>query len=250
MTHPALQRLAILLVLSLPLISSAQQQSSSAPDTPLAPLVPAQLTGPPPAQIASARTIFLSSAGADPNFPIDSARAYNDIYAQLRAWGHYQLVTSAANADLILELHGVSPITSVYGDANSVQSYSTPAFQLNIIDAKASRAIWTITSPVVLSGSGKTLDRWINLSEGNVVSRLQVLSGQPLSQQQIANLTNAPRNHSHRTAIIVTSASVGLAVGGGFLIHHLYENSLTDGKAQQDAFCKANNIPLSMCAGG
>jgi hypothetical protein len=30
----------------------------------------------------------------------------------------------------------------------------------------------------------------------------------------------------------------------------MYENGLANGKAQQDAFCNANHIPLSECAGG
>jgi hypothetical protein len=30
----------------------------------------------------------------------------------------------------------------------------------------------------------------------------------------------------------------------------LHENSLANMKASQDAFCAANNIPLSQCAGG
>ncbi len=248
MNTPALRRTAILLSVCLPLTLSAQQQTSSS--SPLAPLVPSQLTGPPPSQIASARNIFLSSAGADTNFPIDSARAYNDIYAQLRAWGRYQLVTSAADADLVLELHGVSPITGVYGDGTTSQSYTSPAFQLNIVDPKADRAIWTITSPVVAYGRGKKNDHWVRVSEENVVSRLQVLAGQPLSAQQTANLTAAPKTHSGAVALIVVGGVVGLGVGGYFIAHHAFENSLADQKARQDAFCNANHIPLNMCAGG
>ena len=248
MTTAALRRTALLLAICLPLTLSAQQQTSSS--SPLAPLVPSQLTGPPPAQIASARTIFLSSAGADPNFPIDSARAYNDIYAQLRAWGRYQLVTSAADADLILDLHGVSPITGIYGDGTTSQSYTSPAFQLNIIDPKADRAIWTITSPVTLYGHGKIYQHWVTISEGNVVSRLQVLAGQPLTAEQTTNLTIAPKTHRSLVGLIVVGSVVGLAVGGYFIAHHAFENSLADQKAQQDAFCNANHIPLNMCAGG
>src|SRR5580658_8527322 len=77
------------------------------------PQVPASLTGPVPAQIASAHNIFLANTGAEPNFPLDSTRVYNDIYAALKTWGHYQLVTAPAQADLVFQLHEIDPITDV-----------------------------------------------------------------------------------------------------------------------------------------
>jgi hypothetical protein len=43
---------------------------------------------------------------------------------------------------------------------------------------------------------------------------------------------------------------VAFGVGGGLLLYHFYENSLASQKASQDAFCTANHIPLSECAGG
>jgi hypothetical protein len=51
-------------------------------------------TAPVPSQIQQAHTIFLTNSGSDPNFPIDETKAFNDIYAALQAWGHYQLVNS------------------------------------------------------------------------------------------------------------------------------------------------------------
>ena len=236
-----LRSTSFLLALSTSLSLCAQQT---------APLVPSQLTGPPPSQIATAHKVFLTSAGFSPRFPIDSARVYNEVYAMLRAWGHFELVPSAEQADLVLELRGFAPASHYYGPDGQEFTYTTPAFQLNVIDAKAGTAIWTISSPVVLAGSRKTYDHWVTVSESNLVSRLQVLTGQPLNTEQTADLTTVPVHHYKRTAILLGTGIVAVGVGGGLLIHHAYENSLADQKASQDAFCKANNIPLSMCAGG
>ena len=55
---------------------------------------------------------------------------------------------------------------------------------------------------------------------------------------------------SLHSALILTGVVVGAGVAGGLILHHEYENSLASQKASQDAFCQANNIPLSQCAGG
>jgi hypothetical protein len=41
-------------------------------------------TAPTPSQIQQAHTIFLTNSGSDPNFPIDTTKAFNDIYAALQ----------------------------------------------------------------------------------------------------------------------------------------------------------------------
>lgn len=205
---------------------------------------------PPPAQIASAHTVFLTKGSDDPNFPIDSTQSYNDIYAALKAWGHYQLVSAPEQADLVFQLRGVAPITGVDGTRGTVSSYTSPAFQLYIRDPKSNVVLWTITSPVTLAGRNQTFARWVSISETNLVSRIKVLSGQPLSAAETNSLTTFPKVHTGRNVLILVGAVVGAGVGGGLLLHHLYENSLASQKASQDAFCNANHIPLSECAGG
>ena len=91
---------------------------------------------------------------------------------------------------------------------------------------------------------------WLSLSETNLVSRVKVVAGQPLSPGETTDLTTVPKYHSTRTVLIVTGAFVGAAVAGGLIMYHLHENALANMKASQDAFCTANNIPISECAGG
>jgi hypothetical protein len=82
------------------------------------------------------------------------------------------------------------------------------------------------------------------------VSRVKVVASQPLSPDETADLTTVPKYHTARTLLIVGGVVVGAAVAGVLIEHHEFDNSLANQKASQDAFCEANNIPLSQCAGG
>jgi len=209
--------------------------------------VPAPATSAPvPAQIASSNTIFLSNLGSDAYFPVDSTQVYNDIYKALQVWGHYQLVSSPAKADLIFQLRDVSTVTTYYEGHGANATINNPTFKLAILDSKSKVTLWTITSPLILDRSKKTFARWLALSETNLVSRIKVVAVQPLSAAETADLTTFPKTHPLRTTLIVSGAVAGVAVGFVLIIHY----SLKAGKDSQDAFCNANGIPLSMCADG
>jgi hypothetical protein len=200
----------------------------------------------PPAALANAHTVFLTNAGADPNFPIDSTQSYNDVYAALQAWGRYQLVNSAEQADLAFQLREVSPVTGVSGVRGDVESYTSPAFQLSIRDPKTNAVLWTVTSPVTLVGRGQKLAHWIMLSETNLISRIKVVAGVPLSSTESDELTEVPKAHARAGMLVVLGIAGGAALTGALLYRHAVDQA----KADQDAFCTANHIPLSECAGG
>jgi hypothetical protein len=227
--------------------AAAQSPSPNAP-APSAPVVSS--SAPVPAQISSAHTVFLSNLGDDANFPVDATQAYNDIYKALTTWGRYQLVSSPDQADLIFQLRGVSTLTTYYGGHGTTYTLNNPAFQLTMVDPRSSVTLWTITSPVALAGSKQTWARWLAISETNLVSRIKVVAGEELVPTETADLTTVPNYHHGRTALILVGGTVAFGVGGGLLLHHLYEDSLANQKASQDAFCTANGIPLSECAGG
>jgi hypothetical protein len=230
-----------LLCFTLALLLASTPLTRAQQTTPLAPV---------PSQIQQAQTIFVTNSGSDPNFPIDATKAYNDIYAALQTWGRYKLVNSPEQADLVFQLKGVAPITDVSGNRGDVYSVTSPAFQLTILDPKSNIALWTITSPVNVTGKNQVLERWVSISEANLVSRVKVVAGQPLSPDETADLTTVPKYHNTRTLLIVGGVVVGAAIAGGFIAHHEFENGLANQKASQDAFCAAHNIPPSLCAGG
>lgn len=70
----------------------AATQTPQAPPSPQAPIT---------TQIATAHTVFVVNNGADANFPISAQEAYNDVYSALQTWGHFQLVSSPDQADLV-----------------------------------------------------------------------------------------------------------------------------------------------------
>ena len=54
------------------------------------PPFPLRPTGPVPAAIAAAQKIMLTTVDVSSNFPLDPGQVYNDVFADLQAWGHYQ----------------------------------------------------------------------------------------------------------------------------------------------------------------
>ncbi len=212
---------------------------------------PAQDAVPPvPSQIAAAHTVFLSNLGGDTNFPIDSTEAYTAIYGELQAWGRYQLVSTPEQADLIFQLHDLSTYTTYVGNHGSTYTINRPSFQLYIVDPKSNVTLWTISSPVYVWGGKAARERARTIAETNLVSRIKVVAGQTLSATETADLTTVPKTHNKAIVFGLLGGFAVLSAGGYLLAHHLYEDGLADQKASQDAFCKANNIPLSQCAGG
>lgn len=218
--------------------------------TPRTPAQQTNLSAPVPSQIRQAQTIFLTNSGSDPNFPIDATKAYNDIYTELQSWGRYKLINAPDQADLIFQLKGIAPITDVSGNRSGVYSTTSPAFQLTILDPKSNIVLWTITSPVNVTGKNQVLARWISIAETNLLSRVKVVAGQSLTPDESADLTTVPTNHNTRTFVILGGVVIGAGVAGGLILHHEFENGLANQKASQDAFCAANNIPPSLCAVG
>jgi hypothetical protein len=98
-------------------------------------------SAPMPAQILSARKVFISNGGADINpggGPLSRyfglpVRPYNEFYAAMKTWGRYELVSAPADADLIFE---ISFSESVLGDP--IQ----PRFRLLVVDPKTHAVLW------------------------------------------------------------------------------------------------------------
>jgi hypothetical protein len=229
-------------------MQNAGQSSSSLPvglggvNHPPAPQVP---SGPVPATIASAHTILLTNVGVSARLGLDPNQLYNDIHSRLEQWGYYQLVSSPQAADLIFQLDefdprngaNVTPGTDVYN--------RTPSFRVIILDAKTGIPLWTVTAPIYIAGR-KTYAHWMDISEQGLITRLKALAHQPVSPEEQAALTQYPPTHRGLLLGIFIAVPVIAGVGG----YLGYRHSLSDQKASQDAFCNANHIPLSECAGG
>ena len=95
-----------------------------------------------PFQILTAKRVFISNAGGllDLNMVSgDRRRDYNQFYAAIQAWGHYELVASPADADLVLQI-SIIYIPRQFGD----QVVPFPSFRLALVDPKTSIALWVL----------------------------------------------------------------------------------------------------------
>ena len=142
---------------------SAQQPKGPAP-------------APVPAQIAAAQKVFISNAGgASLETVIDETvfnggpdRPYNEFYASMKNWGRYELVSSPADADLVLEISWVLTDTGL-------RLPVLGQLRLVVIDPKTHVTLWNITEYVrgalLLGNRDKNFDQAMN----TVVARLKAL---------------------------------------------------------------------------
>ena len=227
---------------------AGQSSSSSLPvglggvNHPPAPQVPG---GPVPASIASAHNILLTNVGITARLGLDTNQMYNDIHSRLEQWGYYNLVSTPQEADLIFQLDEIDPRNGTNVTPGTDVYNRTPFFRIVILDAKTGIALWTVTAPIYVR-SKKSYAHWMDISEEGLITRLKALAQQPVSPEEQADLTQYPPTHRGLLLGLVIGIPVVAGVGGYLVSRHV----LADMKANQDAFCKANNIPLSMCAGG
>jgi hypothetical protein len=132
MTHTRTSSLRLLaVVVTLAPVAWAQQ----APAAPVAPV---------PAQIVTAKTVFISNAGVDATSPVDFKRArptepYNQFYVAMKRRARYEVVGTPADADLVLQLRFSAPLSSC-------ETYQ-PQLTLAILDTKTHFLLWTFTEP-------------------------------------------------------------------------------------------------------
>lgn len=95
--------------------------------------------------------VFLANGGADLNSVKQfqggdpTNEPYNSTYAALQTWGHWQLVSSPGDADLVLVVRSIAPPNFYTG--GMPQGYS-PQIELKIYDAKSHFLLWAFTQPI------------------------------------------------------------------------------------------------------
>ena len=122
-----------------------------------------QPAAPIPTQIATAKTAFLSFA-AEGTY-IDDARDYNALYAALATWGHYQLTTRPADAELIFKVQRTAAVSPL-------------SLSVQIIDRATGVILWTISEPFtnepIITEANK--EKSVAATVGAVIGDLKVLA--------------------------------------------------------------------------
>jgi hypothetical protein len=151
---------------SIPLLT-AQQSEVAAP-------------APVPPQIAAARKVFISNAGGETFeevigqtvFTGGPDRPYNQCYAAMKSWGHYELVSSPGDADLVLEVSWVLTDTGL-------RLPVLGQLRLVVIDPKTHVTLWNFTEyvrgAILLSNRDKNFDQAMT----TITNRMKILATPP-----------------------------------------------------------------------
>jgi hypothetical protein len=117
---------------------------------PLAYAEPSNEPPPPvPAQVLSAKTVFLSNRSLDAGSMIAFAGnpptvPFERFYAALHSWGHFTMVDTPAEADLVLEFRVDAALLSA---GQGLATYSM-FLTLTVLDPKTHFVLWTIEAPL------------------------------------------------------------------------------------------------------
>jgi hypothetical protein len=143
--QPAFALLPAMLLLAAPMLS-AQQLAPSAPV---------------PASILTAQKVFIANAGTDAftsqvfkELGVSGTDPYNIVYAAVKSWGKYHLVSTPADAEMVFEIRVTAALTEACGRTNwdfeRALAAGTPQFQteLTIRDARTQSLLWIVTEPV------------------------------------------------------------------------------------------------------
>lgn len=143
------------------------QQSEQVPEAPV-----------PPA-IIDAKTAFVSNGGQEGNFQMvrDSwysggpNRAYNQFYAAMKAWGHFKLVSSPTDADVVFE------ISFDNRESNVSQ------FKLVFIEPKTHVTLWTLTRNIEPAGMAKNREKNYDIAMSALMNDLKTVASAAMAAQ-------------------------------------------------------------------
>jgi hypothetical protein len=165
--------ITVSLIIALLQVAAAVAQHSN--------LVPA---APVPPQIAAAKKVFIANAGGDERwydeqiFDGSLERAYDEFYARVKAAGRYEIVSTPAEADLILEIGLSAPMVSGVGARTDTWGSKPfdPQFRLVIRDAKMNVLLWAFTEHVQWAIQSGNREKNFEKTLTRVMSDLQGLS--------------------------------------------------------------------------
>ena len=129
---------------------------------------------PVPAQIASAKTVFVSNAGEKNDYQArrsnwfsEPNQTYNHFYSAMKSWGRYELVSSPGDADLILE------IQLAYDEG---PSGPLAYLVLRVVDLKTRVTLWRLSAPVEVAVRNQTRQKNFDTAMSSLVDDFKKLA--------------------------------------------------------------------------
>ena len=217
----ALIRRSFCLILAL--VFTAAQVARAQQTTPTAAPVPPQIT--------EARSVFLSNAGADSfflNYSGGQDRAYNDLYAAMKDWGRYKIVSSPAKADLILEVKSLAPVSDVMGGDDNASLVYNPQIRLQALDPQTRTVLWSLTA-YVQQGPGlvKGRDRQFDLAAAGLFNQYRQLTGERLTAQEAKQTYSKPSLSRGAKIFLLVGLAAAALITGLFVYHATHQPKLT-----------------------
>jgi len=134
-----------------------------------------QPPAPIPAQIITARKVFIANLSADGVYPeyLNSIggpnRPYQEFYAAMKNLGRYELVATLGDADLVFEIQ-------FRGDPNVPIKGS---FAVTILDVNTHFPLWTVVEPVEFGGRQSTKQKNVAGAIARLVESVKNLAVPP-----------------------------------------------------------------------
>jgi hypothetical protein len=131
---------------------------------------------PVPAQILTAKKVFISNAGIDGpsgvTFKMEGAgdvnAPYNRFYAAMKSWGRFEIVGAPSDAELVLEVRFTSQLS---GEGLASQ------LELTILDARTHFILWTLAEPVGLAARKANWEKNFDQGMASLVDAVKSLAG-------------------------------------------------------------------------
>lgn len=144
-----------------------------------------------PAAISMAKSAFVANGGGS-----GTSLAFDEFYADMKAWHRFDLAQSPSGADIIIELkyeivdkgERTGSAYNSYTKQTSVYSYDVtdPQLVVNIYDAKTNALLWSTTDHRRLARFAKNRDKETIKSADRLVNdlkdRIGAEAGQTLSR--------------------------------------------------------------------
>ncbi|HKS81513.1 MAG TPA: hypothetical protein VJR23_08390 [Candidatus Acidoferrales bacterium] len=141
-----------------------------------------------PAQILTAQKVFIANAGGDespyegPWYSGNADRFYNEFYAAMKSWGHYDLVATPADADLVFEVQEVMNQEQNAGGWREYTSYVYDTqFRLAIRDARTRQVLWGLTEHAQAAVLQGNRDRNFESALDGIVAEVKRIAAPPAS---------------------------------------------------------------------
>lgn len=145
-------------------------------------------SAPVPAQLQTAKRIFISNGGADAIaaewLGRDDALPYNLVFNRAKSSGRYELVLAPADADLVWYVKFVVSTTASGMPHSSTSPDYHPQLRLTIVDPKTHIVLWTMTTKVETAMLHSTLVKNVETAVDALLRKLTAVAAPPTSSTQ------------------------------------------------------------------